>query len=190
MITIANHFDFNQICKIHKSVLPKDFLSGLSDRFLIDFFYPMFIKDSIFLVWKERGVVEGFLVIVLETKKINKYLFYNINTAKEIIFTFFKRPIFIITNVLGILFSHMQIQQEFKNSPEIYLLAIDNLYQSQGIGSQLVHAGMKYLDELNYQKCIVKTSLKKASLFYQKNHFEVIGKEIRFNKTLKILGRN
>lgn len=181
--------DFESIWKVHGSALPDDLLTSLSKHFLIHTFYPLCLESSIFLCYKDNQKLLGFIIIALNTDHLNKKLFYNLGTLREIFIQFTKKPRLIFKNVSGILFAKSNVHKNVLRNPEIYLIAVSNETQGQGIGSKLIKAVEKELLENGYSGIIVKTLLAEAKRFYQKNKFVEIGEEIRLDKRLVILYR-
>lgn len=190
MISNVEEKDFCQIYKIHKGSLPEDFLPTLSKKYLVKTFYPsMLNSNSLFLKYEKNKTIYGFLILIIDISKNNKF-FLNPRTFFELLFQAFKLPKKIFPNALGILFSKTDFWLDIdKSQPEIFLIAVDIKYQKMGIGKELIDFGLAELKKQGYSKCIVKTDSDQAISFYRKNGFEEVGREKRYKRTLKILGR-
>jgi hypothetical protein len=196
-VNITNHLTFREavfkdieaLSEIHIAALPCDLLPKLGKAFLSEIFYPSIFddqKNTIILAEcnKDKTVV-GLIVFSINQKKIF------INIIKK----FLTKPIFLFNSNLFVLLKEILVSvgSQFKqnswnkiqNIPEIYVFAIDKLWRGKKVGSCLWEC---YLESRkNISEVIVKTSDPGAKIFYEKNHFFVIGKEKRAQRELYVL---
>ncbi|MGB6299641.1 MAG: GNAT family N-acetyltransferase [Rivularia sp. (in: cyanobacteria)] len=74
------------------------------------------------------------------------------------------------------LFEKYHKQDMHKPHWYLFALGVSEAYQSQGIGSLLIHPILKKADKENLP-CYLETSTEKAVRFYQRNGFEIIRNE-------------
>ncbi len=179
--------DLSRVVEIHKSSLPEDFLPLLGSKFLINIFYPAVSKSQnarIFVVF-HNDLVVGFAILSLNSGKLLKEIvFYQ---PFKFICLSISSVIFSLTQLrmaLGILWSSLSIKDE-NDFSEIYIIAVDQTYRSQGIGQMLVNKSIEFVKTRNLKGIKIKTLKTNKSWisFFEKNswketcEFRIAGKD-------------
>jgi len=183
--------DISRVADIHKSSLPNDFLPSLGTDFLMNIFYPAILSSQnaeTFIAFYEESVV-GFIVVSLNSSSLLRGI---------VLYQFLP---FIYLLVKSAFSSYNQFKMVFevflsgfqysgdKYFGEIYIIAVDKIYQGRGVGKMLVHHAEEFLISQHFPGMKIKTL--KANQhwisFFQKKGWKISSKIKIANKEYFVL---
>lgn len=180
--------DAQDLAKIHKNAISVDILSILNnDEVLSNFYEQILSSDDVCVFVKEtdQGTIASFAVFLKKSTHINKMMkkFYYTNFL-SILLSCIKSKNALIMIIGRLKKTKIITSVNITNCPELFIIATDSLYQSQGFGSQIIKFG---LEMLSLKRCIVKTHSSYAKKFYERLGFIDVGYEQTGNWMLRVL---
>lgn len=188
--------EFKFITNLIRKENSDSLLSSLSNKLLAKYFNILIKSQNIFLYICEIDKTNvGYMIIsnsplflISEFKALRLpilvYLFSNlkIKTFLNIIFSVIKLDIILLLNKRDII----------NNNPNLSLLAINNDYQSKGIGQLFVEKVINDFEfKKKFNKMTVETNNSKSENFFKsKLNFGYLGKKLRLFKNLKVSLKN
>lgn len=188
--------EFKFITNLIRKENSDSLLSSLSNKLLAKYFNILIKSQNIFLYICEIDKTNvGYMIIsnsplflISEFKALRLpilvYLFSNlkIKTLLNIIFSVIKLDIILLLNKRDII----------NNNPNLSLLAINNDYQSKGIGQLFVEKVINDFEfKKKFNKMTVETNNSKSENFFKsKLNFGYLGKKLRLFKNLKVSLKN
>ena len=148
-----------QVVDIHMKALPEDFLPGLGFNFLNDIFYPSSMispHGKVYIAIKDEHTV-GFIVVTKNSSSFFRSILQNN------LWGFFKTGLITSLSSFKQLKKNVEIlissfsKPQLEDYGEIYEIAVQNEYQGQGVGSELVGKSIEYLQEQGIQGIKIKT---------------------------------
>jgi len=188
--------EFKFITNLIRKENSDSLLSSLSNKLLTKYFNILIKSQNIFLYICEIDKTNvGYMIIsnsplflISEFKALRLpilvYLFSNlkIKTLLNIIFSVIKLDSILLLNKRDII----------NNNPNLSLLAINNDYQSKGIGQLFVEKVINDFEfKKKFNKMTVETNNSKSENFFKsKLNFGYLGKKLRLFKNLKVSLKN
>ena len=187
--------ELNSIINLIKNENDYSILSKLSISLIKEYLRIAVNSKNIFLfILKEKNKIIGYSLFA----KNADYLIKEFNQIKFKIFMdlllrlkFFSllNILFAITKFDLIIISRKKIDQNEK-SLNLNLLAIDQRYQSQGLGNFFLQNTIKIIDknifQFNFITCEAPT-LRSLNFYLKKSNFKLVGKKIRISQNLFVL---
>lgn len=173
-----NHID--TVVKIHLSNLEIGILSKLGQQYLTKIFYPTMMNsqhlDAYVLSNKNSYSVLG-MILYQKTNSI-----WSCFTLKNKLMTglYFLKSFFRMPNLLLDVFAIFTTKYQYNlnsDNIEIFIFAIDKLYQGQGFGKFLLYETLNTYKK-SYDTVFVKTHTQTATDFYKSNSFEIVAEKV------------
>jgi len=193
MVRIILEKDIKEVVKIHSESLPQDFLPSLGIDFLAKIFYPNTLNSPFGITFVKTidGEVAGFLTLAYKSNLFLKSIILK-NFYRTIIIFFkkmFSTPLF-LRECLDIFFQvFLKEKQEYKNLPEIVVIAVKKNFRGIGVGQELVNYVKEHLKNKGFNKLFVKTLTSNLSAIklYKKTEGEIREEIIRANKKYNVV---
>ena len=152
--------DIKEVVRIHSESLPQDFLPSLGIDFLAKIFYPNTLNSPLGITFVKTidGEVAGFLTLAYKSNLFLKNIILK-NFYRTIIIFFkkmFLTPLF-LRECLDIFFQVFLKEKEYKESPEIVVIAVKKNFRGMGVGQELVNYVKEHLKNKGFNKLFVKT---------------------------------
>ena len=188
--------EFEFLTNLIRKENPDSLLSSLSQKMLAKYLNILIKSQNIFLYFCEINKTNvGYMIIcnspsflISEFKELRLSIFVNLisnlklKTLLNIFISLIKLDIILLFNKRDII----------NNNPNLSLLAINNDYQSKGIGQLFVEKVINDFEfEKKFNKMTVETNNSRSEKFFKyKLNFDYLGKKLRLFKNLKVSLKN
>jgi GNAT superfamily N-acetyltransferase len=181
-----------QLHEMHGTSLPADITSNLVWPYYKNIISLMMdSRNGILTAAYKSGKLIGFCFVSFNPDAFSRKIAENRFLLILSIFKFiFFKPILIV-DLMGAIFGKVKLIEDFPLTkyPEIFVICVSPDERSTGVGFRLIKKVYELLEAEGHDFLITKTSSKRASSFYLKEGFVLIGSQNRITRKLQIFRR-